>query len=274
MDLDMYLHPATQKNIAILKSFGNHIIEPQVGELASGLTGPGRMEEPENILKVLAAHFMEVKPGRKKKVLITAGPTYEKIDPVRFIGNFSSGRMGFALAEEAAARNCDVTLITGPASLTALNPAIRRIDVTSASEMYDACMKEAPSAGLVIMAAAVADYTVATPALSKLKKTAEKIVIGLEPTRDILAELGRRKKKSQILVGFALETDNELANARKKLETKNLDFIVLNSLQEEGAGFGTPTNKVTLIGKNGLLHEGNLKSKREVASDILDTLKV
>jgi phosphopantothenoylcysteine decarboxylase/phosphopantothenate--cysteine ligase len=272
MDLDMFNHPATQKNINILRTFGNLIIEPQVGELASGLSGPGRMEEPEKIVEILRTHFSSQTAPVKKKVLVTAGPTYEKIDPVRFIGNFSSGKMGFSLATEAASRHCSVTLVTGPTGLICQHPAIHRIDILSANEMHDACMKESADADIIIMAAAVADYTVTGISDTKLKKTGKPLNLELTPTKDILMELGRRKRKDQILVGFALETDHELEHARKKLNTKNLDYIVLNSLQDKGAGFGTATNKITIIDKQGTVMKGELKAKQDVASDILDVV--
>ena len=247
MDLDMYGHPSTQRNISTLKSFGNHIIEPQVGELASGLTGPGRMEEPEEMLKAITGFFSAQQSLLKKKVLITAGPTHERIDPVRFIGNYSTGKMGMSLAICAAERGAEVTLITGPVSLDACHPGIRRIGVVSAGEMYTACMAEAPQADIVIMAAAVADYSVSSTSPVKLKKSAGGITLNLVPTKDILSEIGRHKTGAQIVVGFALETDNEMENAVKKLKSKNLDYIVLNSLQDSGAGFGGDTNKITIF---------------------------
>jgi len=272
MDLDMFAHPSTQKNISILKSYGNIIIEPQVGELASGLSGPGRLEEPESILQILNDFFASRKPLDKKKILVTAGPTYEKIDPVRFIGNYSTGQMGFSIAAEAAARGAQVTLITGPTHLTVSNPGIRRVDTESADEMFEACLLEAETADIIIMAAAVADYTCKQKSAVKMKKSSSTLNIELSPTKDILKELGKQKRKDQVLIGFALETDNEIENAQQKLQNKNLDFIVLNSLNEKGAGFGLETNKVTIIDKSGHIHSGNLKTKQEVASDILDII--
>jgi phosphopantothenoylcysteine decarboxylase/phosphopantothenate--cysteine ligase len=272
MDMDMYNHPSTQKNITVLKSYGNIILEPQVGELASGLSGPGRMEEPEEILALVHKHFGKSLELSKKKVLVTAGPTYERIDPVRFIGNFSSGKMGFAIAREAANRGAEVTLITGPTSLNSNHPLITRIDVESADAMYDACMGKARQADIIIMAAAVADYTPEKVSQGKIKKSGSSMSLELVATKDILKELGSLKKPKQILVGFALETSNGLASAKKKLKDKNLDFIVLNSLEDKGAGFGGDDNKVTIISKAGKVNYGELKSKAGVASDILDII--
>ena len=270
MDLDMYAHPSTRSNVDILRSFGNFVIEPQVGELASGLSGPGRLEEPEAILQVIKSHFSHKQDLNKKKILITAGPTHEKIDPVRFIGNYSTGKMGFSLAYEAAQRGASVTLIAGPVNLSIDHPNIRRIDILSAKEMYDACIREAPQADIVIMSAAVADYTCLHQSQTKLKKSAAPFVLELASTKDILKEMGVQKKKNQVIVGFALETDHELENAKNKLITKHLDFIVLNSLKEEGAGFGLETNKISIIDKNGVVHQGKLQSKPLVAAEILD----
>jgi phosphopantothenoylcysteine decarboxylase/phosphopantothenate--cysteine ligase len=272
MDLDMYKHPSTQNNISTLRSFGNIIIEPQVGELASGLTGPGRLEEPEQILQLVSSHMDHNQDLIKKKILITAGPTYEKIDPVRFIGNFSTGRMGFALALEAASRGAMVTLITGPVSLEISNPGITRINVESAEEMFNQCIAYCTDADIIIMAAAVADYQVATILDRKLKKINSPLQLDLKPTTDILMELGARKKGNQILAGFALETDNEEANAQKKLTKKNLDYIILNSLNDAGAGFGTKTNKIKIFDRQGVVFQGDVKAKREVASDIFDVI--
>lgn len=269
MDLDMFRHPTTQKNIKILESYGNHLIEPAVGELASGLTGPGRMEEPEQIFRILSDFFASPRgPLHGMKVLVTAGPTHEKIDPVRFIGNHSSGRMGFALAEQFSILGASVTLITGPVELELNHPEIKRIDVTSAGDMHKACLKAASGADIIVMAAAVADYTPKSPADTKIKKSGKDITLELIPTRDILAELGEKKKKNQVLVGFALETDSEEANAKKKLQSKNLDAIVLNSLNDPGAGFKTSTNKVTIFLRSGKSIRIPLKSKEEVARDI------
>ncbi|MDP4281601.1 MAG: bifunctional phosphopantothenoylcysteine decarboxylase/phosphopantothenate--cysteine ligase CoaBC [Bacteroidota bacterium] len=273
MDLDMYLHPSTQENLRILKNYGNRIIEPQTGELASGLSGPGRLEEPENIFSVIRNFFIKKESLKGKKLLITAGPTYEPIDPVRFLGNRSSGRMGFAIAEEAACRGADVCLISGPSDLQTCNPGITRINISTADEMLKSCIKEFPESDIVIMSAAVADYKIEKPEGRKIKKTSGNLKLELVPTPDILATLGKKKEKGQILVGFALETNDGIANARKKLSEKNLDLIVLNSLSDPGAGFGTLTNKVTLIPAKGKISEGELKSKREVASDILDFIE-
>jgi len=272
MDLDMYGHPSTQHNISTLQSYGNIIVEPQVGELASGLSGPGRLEEPEKILLILERFFTSRQSLNKKKILVTAGPTHEKIDPVRFLGNYSTGKMGFTLAFEAASRGAEVTLITGPTFLNASHAGIRRVDVESADEMYEACMAEAPKNDIIIMAAAVADFKSKKKSAVKIKKTAAHVTLELEPTRDILLEIGRQKRKNQVLVGFALETDNELENARQKLHRKNLDFIILNSLRDKGAGFGLETNKITMIDKAGNVQHGNVKTKQEIASDILDII--
>jgi phosphopantothenoylcysteine decarboxylase/phosphopantothenate--cysteine ligase len=270
MDLDMIAHPTTRQNISILAGFGNIIIEPRAGELASGLSGPGRLEEPEEILQIIRNHFAARKPLDKKKVLVTAGPTHEKMDPVRFLGNYSTGTMGFAIAREAAARGAMVTLIAGPVNLDTPDPSIRRIDVVNAADMHAACMKEAPEADIMVMAAAVADYTFNRTYPDKIKKTAAPLKIELTPTTDILKEVGLRKQPGQVLVGFALETTNGLANARKKLIAKNLDFIVLNSLKEKGAGFGPGTNKISIISKNGAVYRGKLLDKTLVAGEILD----
>lgn len=272
MDLDMYRHPATQKNIGVLKSYGNYFIEPDSGELASGLIGKGRMAEPEEICQYVVRFFRQQEDLKGKKVLITAGPTYERIDPVRFIGNFSSGKMGYALAEELAGRGADVVLVSGPVRQTVENPRIRRIDVLSAEEMYAEVMQEADEADIVVSCAAVADFTPEERAEQKLKRGEDDLCIRLKPTRDIAGELGKRKKPGQVLVGFALETDNEEENAALKLKKKNLDVIVLNSLRDAGAGFGTDTNKVTIIDREGEHRAYELKSKREVAVDIVDKI--
>lgn len=273
MDLDMYRHPATQKNIGILQSFGYTLIEPTVGELASGLCGAGRMEEPENIFN-LAKDFFSEKPGSfiGKQVLVTAGPTHEAIDPVRYIGNRSSGLMGFSLAEEFASQGAGVTLVSGPVCLKTVHPGIRRIDVTSAAEMYEACLPLLDTTDVIVMAAAVADYTPAGKSDAKIKKSDTGMVIKLDPTRDILREMGKRKKSGQIIAGFALETDRELENAKKKLVEKNLDLVVLNSLRDEGAGFGHPTNKVTIIHRSGEILHIPLKHKAEIAKDIIKSI--
>jgi phosphopantothenoylcysteine decarboxylase / phosphopantothenate---cysteine ligase len=273
MDLDMYRHPSTQKNIKILQSYGNILIEPAVGELASGLSGPGRMEEPENIFQLISDYFVEKEPVLAgKKVLVTAGPTFESIDPVRFIGNHSSGLMGFALAEEFALKGADVTLVTGPVNLKTRHQNITCIRVTSTDEMQASCLAHQGSADIIIMSAAVADYKPSTESPVKLKKTGEAFDLHLIPTTDILSGLGKMKKPGQLLVGFALETDHEEENARKKLAAKNLDLIVLNSLNEEGAGFKTLTNKVSLIFRDGNIRHFPLKPKAEVAGDILEAI--
>ncbi len=272
MDLDMYNHPSTKNNIQVLRSYGNTILEPQVGELASGLTGPGRMEEPENIISNLRLFFDEKKDFYDKNILVTAGPTYEAIDPVRYIGNHSSGLMGFSIAEEASQRGASVTLISGPTHLEPVNPGIHYEKLVSAEEMYKACLTNFPSADIVIMAAAVADYTPADVSPIKLKKKEKTVSLSLKKTRDILEELGKHKKSDQLLVGFALESGDGVQNARKKLEQKNLDLIVLNSLDTKGAGPGVQTNKVSIIGRKGVLMNGELKDKRAVAKDILDVI--
>ncbi len=272
MDLDMYLHPATQRNLRILKSYGNLIIEPENGELASGLIGKGRMEEPDQIVSFMSRFFAADERYVGKKVLVTAGPTYEKIDPVRFIGNYSSGKMGFAIAEEMAARGAEVTLIAGPVNLKLSNKRIRRIDVESASEMYQAAIEVFPESDIAVLSAAVADFTPMERAVVKLKRGEDDLKLELAPTRDIAAELGRKKRAGQWLIGFALETNDEENNAVSKMKRKNLDLIVLNSLRDEGAGFGGDTNKVTLIDKeeNKLIYD--LKTKSEVAIDIADRI--
>ena len=268
MDLDMYAHPSTQRNIEILKGYGNIVIEAAAGELASHLMGKGRMEEPENIVQALKDFFCESCDLKGRKVLITAGPTYEKIDPVRFIGNYSSGKMGFAIAGECARRGADVTLVAGPVSLPTPHPSINRIDVESANEMYEAAVGEFPSCDVAVLSAAVADYRPAVQANEKIKRTASNMTIELEANKDIAACLGGMKTSSQRLVGFALETNNGEANANDKLAKKNLDFIVLNSLEDKGAGFAHDTNKVTIIDKQGKT-EYPLKSKKDVAKDIV-----
>ena len=270
MDLDMYAHPSTQANLQKLQSYGNHIIEPGTGFLASKLEGKGRMEEPEKIVEALELFFAHQQKLAGKKVLITAGPTYEKIDPVRFIGNYSSGKMGFALAEVCAEQGAEVTLVSGPVVLQAKHPGIKRIDVESAREMYEAATKHFPKADITILCAAVADFTPKTTADKKIKRKGDNLKLELQPTQDIAAALGAVKKKKQVLVGFALETDNELQNAQDKMERKNLDLIVLNSLQDKGAGFRVDTNKVTIIDRHNGLTAYDTKSKREVAEDIVE----
>ncbi|MDP3468565.1 MAG: bifunctional phosphopantothenoylcysteine decarboxylase/phosphopantothenate--cysteine ligase CoaBC [Daejeonella sp.] len=268
MDLDMWKHPATQKNIATLIGFGNKMIQPDYGELASGLTGDGRMAEPEAIFQVLSGELKKKLPLRGKKALVTAGPTYEAIDPVRFIGNHSSGKMGFAIAEELAALGASVVLVTGPTSLSLNNQGIKRIDVTSAEEMLESAITNFAGTDISILSAAVADYRPKDISPTKIKKDSSEFVIDLIKTPDILATLGKEKKTGQILVGFALETNNEEENAIKKLEKKNLDFIVLNSLRDEGAGFKNDSNKITIIDRKLNKKTFDLKPKTEVAADI------
>lgn len=299
MDLDMYAHPSTQENMKTLLSYGNHIIEPGTGFLASKLEGKGRMEEPENIVDRLNDFFAAAEEKAKngqdesaasektiscatvstgkelagKSILITAGPTYEKIDPVRFIGNYSSGKMGFALAEACAQRGALVKLICGPvsASMKTCSPNISRIDIESAREMHDECMKAFPSMDSAILCAAVADFAPETVANKKIKRTGDDMVIRLKPNPDIAAALGKQKKASQTLIGFALETNDEVNNAQAKLKKKNFDFIVLNSLRDQGAGFRTDTNKISIISNEGRM-DYPLKTKTEVAKDIVDNL--
>ena len=272
MDLDMFKHPTTSENVTKLVGFGHTLIEPQVGELASGLCGAGRMEEPENIVAVLNDFFAKSQVFSGKQFLITAGPTYEAIDPVRFIGNFSSGQMGFALAQKAAERGAKVTLISGPTHLKIEHPQIERINVVSAEQMYEACKKYYPGSDVTVMSAAVADFTPENPEKEKIKKSNKLTSVGLIPTKDILAALGKDKSAGQLLVGFALETENEIEHARIKLQNKNLDLIVLNSLKDQGAGFGVATNKITVLDKGGNQTNYPLKPKSEVADDILDRI--
>jgi phosphopantothenoylcysteine decarboxylase/phosphopantothenate--cysteine ligase len=273
MDLDMYAHPSTQQNLEKLKFYGNQIIEPAIGYLASMLEGKGRMEEPDNIVKELETFFSQKEELSKKKILITAGPTYEKIDPVRYISNHSSGKMGYALAEVCAARGAEVILVSGPVRLEINHPNVKRINVSSADEMYKEAVQYFPQMDAAVLCAAVADYKPAEYAESKVKrKEEEELVLKLVPNPDIAAAVGKMKKKGQVLVGFALETDNEFANAEKKLKKKNLDFIVLNSLKDEGAGFQKETNKITIIDAQGKTERFPLKSKKEVAEDIINQL--
>ena len=271
MDLDMYAHPSTQKNLDKLRSYGNIIIEPQSGFLASGLEGKGRMDEPENIIKALELYFYDKKDELKgKHIMITAGPTYEKIDPVRFIGNYSSGKMGFAIAEECARRGADVTLVSGPVSLSC-SKQIRRINVESCQDMYNAATSEFDKCDAAILCAAVSDFKPEHAADRKIKREKDDLVIRLSPTQDIAEEVGRRKRQGQILVGFALETDNEDANAKSKLVKKNLDFIVLNSTRNEGTTFRTDDNQIKIITGTDVKEYGK-KSKYDVACDIIDEL--
>ena len=271
MDLDMFAHPSTQNNLNILRSYGNHIIEPASGELASHLVGKGRMEEPEKIVEVLESFFNQQLDLKGKKVLITAGPTYEKIDPVRFIGNYSSGKMGYALAEECASRGAEVILVSGPVILKEHHPNIRRIDVESAEEMYEEARRAYTDADAGILCAAVADFTPDHTADHKIKRGKDGMTIQLKPTKDIAASLGATKKEGQVLVGFALETNDEQQNAKGKLERKNFDFIVLNSLNDKGAGFRVDTNKISIIDRQDTTSYP-LKNKSEVAKDIIDRL--
>lgn len=272
MDLDMMRHPSTVRNIELLKSYGNIIIEPAEGELASHLIGKGRMEEPENILKVLDYYFTP-KDLQGQHFLVTAGPTFEKIDPVRFIGNYSSGKMGYALANEAAARGAEVTIVSGPVDIKDVNPGVKIVKIESARQMLEQCEKIFPAVDCAIMCAAVADYAPVAQHETKIKREKDEIpVIHLMKNPDIAATLGKAKRAGQLLVGFALETDNEEVNAVDKLHRKNLDMIVLNSLKDAGAGFGTDTNKVTIFTSTGRQSQFALKSKTEVAADIVDAI--
>ena len=271
MDLDMYRHPSTQANMAILRSFGNHIIAPESGFLARGLEGKGRMEEPERIVEAVAQSLCgtTVRPSAKK-VLITAGPTYEKIDPVRFVGNYSSGKMGFALAEECLRRGFEVFLVTGPVSLSC-SPAIHRFDVESCQQMYDESVRLFPQMDAAILSAAVADFRPGQVAATKIKREGDELILRLQPTQDIAAQLGRMKTKAQRLVVFALETNNEEANAKGKLERKNADFVVLNSTRNEGTTFRGDDNQISIISRQGQ-KDYDKKPKTEVARDIVDEL--
>lgn len=271
MDLDMFTHPSTQHNLDILRSYGNHIIEPASGELASHLVGKGRMEEPEKIIEVLEAFFSRRQDLQGKKVMITAGPTYEKIDPVRFIGNYSSGKMGYALAEACAERGAEVTLVSGPVNREVIHPNIKRINVESAAEMYQAAVENYEDADAGILCAAVADFTPEVTAEQKIKREKDDLILRLKPTQDIAAALGKQKRPEQRLVGFALETNDEVSHAQDKLKRKNFDFIVLNSLNDKGAGFRCDTNKIAIIDRDGITAYP-LKPKTEVATDIIDKL--
>lgn len=272
MNHKMYAHPAVRKNLQILQERNTQIIEAQKGFLACGCEGTGRMEEPEQIFNIIHRTLTQKQIWEGVNVMVSAGPTYEPIDPVRFIGNHSSGLMGFALAQTLAEQGAKVTLVTGPTQLATPTPSIHRIDVKTAAEMFDACTQNAINKQLVIMAAAVADYTPTTIAPEKIKKTEENWSIAVTKTKDILFHLGQNKPQGQCLVGFALETENELENAQKKLQNKNADFIVLNSMKDNGAGFNTPTNLVTILSPNGIVMNGELKSKKEVAADIVQTI--
>ena len=287
MDLDMYRHPATQRNMRTLESYGNTIIEPASGFLASGLEGKGRMEEPETIVARLDAFFDRQQEASQtddydnngkgsplcgKRIMVTAGPTYEKIDPVRFIGNYSSGKMGFALAEELAERGARVTLVAGPVAMTCSNPTVERIDVESCHQMHAAATELWPRQDAAVLCAAVADFKPETQAPSKIKRKGDSLTLTLKPTEDIAAALGATKQQGQKLVGFALETDNEEINAKGKLEKKNLDFIVMNSTRNEGTTFGTDDNKIAVISRSGR-KDYDKKPKRDVARDIVDEME-
>ncbi|WP_420387111.1 bifunctional phosphopantothenoylcysteine decarboxylase/phosphopantothenate--cysteine ligase CoaBC [Roseivirga sp.] len=272
MDLDMYQHNAVKANIKKLESFGNRLIEARHGELASGLIGQGRMAEPEELVDYLHDFFNEDKPFAGKKILITAGPTYEAIDPVRFVGNYSSGKMGYALAEEAANLGAEVTLVSGPTHLNIEHPSIQLIRVKSGKEMFEACEKVYTQTDINIFAAAVADYAPSAPATQKIKKTEDQFKIEMAKTIDIAKTLGAKKSNHQFNVGFALETNNEEENAKGKIKSKNFDLIVLNSLQDSGAGFGHDTNKIALIDKANNIQHFELKSKKEVAKDIIHSI--
>lgn len=272
MDEDMWLHTSTKNNLKKLESYGNKIIPVENGDLASGLQGEGRMAEPEHIIEYIRDSFFLTRRLAGKKAMVTAGPTYEPLDPVRFIGNYSSGKMGVAIARELQNRGAVVTLILGPSSEVVSSAGIKLVRVTTAEEMYDTCNEIFEISDIAVMAAAVADYTPVQKAREKIKKKEETLTLELTKTKDILKTLGGKKKKGQVLVGFALETNNEKEYAREKLEKKNADLIVMNSLKEDGAGFGYDTNKITIFGKNGEELNFGMKSKQEVAKDIVDTL--
>lgn len=272
MDEDMWLHPSTKSNIKKIEAFGNKVIPVEKGELASGLQGEGRMSEPEQIIEYINRHFFLTRQLAGKKALVTAGPTYEPIDPVRFIGNQSSGKMGIAIAKELHDRGADVKLVLGPTTqeISANGISVQR--VTTAEEMYNACQEAFDKADITVMSAAVADYSASSPGKEKIKKTEARFSIELSKTKDILESLGKKKKAGQVLVGFALETNNEKENALGKLKKKNADMIVLNSLQDPGAGFGHDTNKITIFEKSGQEFAFTTKTKTEVAKDIVDTI--
>lgn len=273
MDLDMYKHPATEQNIKTLIERGNICIEAETGELASGLEGKGRMAEPERIVQNIENYFSTEEDFNGKNILITAGPTYEHIDPVRFIGNHSSGKMGFSIADEFAKRGANVTLVTGPVKISSDNSKITRIDVVSANEMFEQTKKYFSDADITVLSAAVADYMPISVAEQKIKKSSDELTIELKKTPDIAKELGKLKKPHQINVGFALETNNEILNAKEKLAKKNFDLIILNSLKDKGAGFNHDTNKISIINNLGSVNNYNLKNKQEVAKDIVDEIK-
>lgn len=272
MDLDMYVHPAVQKNIETLKSYGVHFIDAEDGELASGLVGKGRLAAPEHIVESLDTFFNGQMSLTEKKVMVTAGPTYEKIDAVRFIGNYSSGKMGYAIAEECASRGAEVVLVSGPTSLNVHNSNIKLVRVNSAREMYEACNQEFPQCNAAVLSAAVADFTPQNVSDTKIKRKDNNLEITLKPTDDIAASLGKQKG-DRVLVGFALEKENELENAIGKLERKNFDFIVLNSMNDKGAGFNHDTNKITIINRSKEVKNYDLKSKVMVAKDIVDEIE-
>jgi phosphopantothenoylcysteine decarboxylase/phosphopantothenate--cysteine ligase len=272
MDLDMFKHPTTQDNIDKLSSFGNIFIPPGDGELASGLSGKGRMAEPQDIILTVEKECLKHLPLRNKNILITAGPTFEAIDPVRYIGNHSSGKMGYSIADSAAEHGANVTLISGPTQQQLKNTSIKLVNVVSAKAMYEACHNYFKTADVAILSAAVADFTPKEVSTIKTKKKTDSLNIEFTQTKDILKSLGEIKENKQILVGFALETNDEIENAKKKLKTKNLDFIVLNSMNDKGAGFKHDTNKITIIDNNNKLHKFELKSKRDVADDIINHL--
>lgn len=269
MDLDMWTHPATQSNVKRLQEYGNKMLEPGNGALASGLEGQGRMAEPEEILEQVKNHFGQTLKLQGKKAMVTAGPTYENLDPVRFIGNYSSGKMGFAIAEALAEQGAEVTLVSGPTHLNPSHSSIKRINIVSAEDMLNTCTELASSQDIVVMSAAVADYRPENIAQQKIKKKDVLFLLRLTKTTDVLKELGANKPKNQILVGFALETENELKNAKEKLKSKNLDFIVLNSMNDKGAGFSSDQNKITIIDKKNKANAFPLKNKGEVAKDIV-----
>ncbi len=271
MDLDMFAHASTQANLAKLKSFGNTILDPESGELASGLVGAGRMQEPEQLVEKLNQYF-GAGPLANKKVLITAGPTYEALDPVRFIGNHSTGKMGYALAEKMAEQGALVTLVSGPSQVSISHAAINLIRVTSAQEMYEACLAHYANSDISIFAAAVADYKPETIATQKIKKAGDNMQVNLVKTKDIAAEMGKLKRANQLNIGFALETENEKINAESKMKSKNFDFIILNSLNDKGAGFGYDTNKISIIDRNNKIQQFELKSKQATASDIVNAI--
>ncbi len=272
MDLDMYIHPSTTRNIQTLISFGNKIINPGNGELASGLFGEGRMAEPEQIFDFLVSELNPINSFSNKNILITAGPTYEALDPVRFIGNHSSGKMGYEIALAFANKGANVTLVSGPSSLEIKHPKINLIKVQAAKEMFEMAREAFKTSDIAIMSAAVADYTPKVKSSEKIKKSSPEFQIELVKTVDILKSLGEVKRDNQLLIGFALETENEISNAKTKLDNKNADLIVLNSLKDEGAGFAADTNKISILSKDGSIEHYNLKSKKEVAIDILNKI--